>query len=135
MTLPVFPPTPSPESQPYWDATAEGKILLPRCNDCGTVIWYPRTTCPECMSSDVSWFEASGRGTIYSFAIVRRQGGPWRDALPYVLAYVELDEGPRVLTNIVDELDLEIGQAVEAVFHDTGEGNALVRFRPVSSAR
>ena len=128
--LPVFAPTPTPESKAYWDATAEHKILLPRCNDCGTVIWYPRTTCPECMSSDVSWFEASGRGTIYSFAVVRRQGGPWRDALPYVLAYVELDEGPRVLTNITGGTDLEIGQTVEAEFHDTGEGNALVRFRP-----
>ncbi len=128
--LPVLPPTPTPESKPYWDATAEGKILLPRCDDCGTVIWYPRTTCPECMSTNVSWFEASGRGTIYSFAVVRRQGGPWRDALPYVLAYVELDEGPRVLTNIVDSLELEVGQRVEAVFHDTGQSNALVRFRP-----
>jgi uncharacterized OB-fold protein len=129
--LPVFPPGVSPESKPFWDATGEGKFLLPKCNDCGTVIWYPRTTCPECMSSDVSWFEASGRGTIYSFAVVRRNGGPWRDALPYVLAYVELEEGPRILTNIVDTIDLECGQAVEAVFADTGEGNALVRFRTV----
>jgi uncharacterized OB-fold protein len=127
--LPVFAPTVVPETKPYWDATAEGKILLPRCNGCGTVIWYPRTSCPECMSFDVSWFEASGRGTIYSFAVVRRQGGAWRDALPYVLAYVELEEGPRVLTNIVDTIDVQVGQAVEAVFVDTGEGNALVRFR------
>jgi len=148
--LPAFAPTVSPESKPFWDGTALGKILLPQCNDCGTVIWYPRTSCPECMSTDVDWFEASGRGTIYSFAIVRRAGGPWRDALPYVLAYVELEEGPRVLTNIVGSVDaggtpappgdvgdtpappgeLEVGQAVEAVFDDTGEGNALVRFRP-----
>jgi len=127
--LPVFAPSPTPESKPFWDATGQGKILLPRCNDCGTVIWYPRTTCPDCMSSDVGWFEASGRGTIYSFAVVRRAGGPWRDALPYVLAYVELEEGPRVLTNIIDGIDLEVGQSVVAVFHDTGEGNALVRFR------
>jgi uncharacterized protein len=129
--LPVLPPTPTPESQPYWDATAEGKILLPRCDDCSTVIWYPRTTCPACMSTDVSWFEASGKGSIYSFAVVRRQGGPWRDALPYVLAYVELDEGPRVLTNIVEAVaELEVGQRVEAVFCDTGQGTSLVRFRP-----
>src|SRR5581483_1747440 len=129
--LPVFPPTVHHEDRPFWDATAEGKILLPKCDDCGSVIWYPRTTCPECMSTDVSWFEASGRGTIYSFTLVRRQGGPWRDVLPYVLAYVELKEGPRVLTNIVESTDLEVGQTVEAIFHDTGEGNALVRFRPV----
>ena len=130
MSLPVFAPTPTPESKPFWDGTGEGKILLPKCNDCGTVIWCPRTTCPECMSTDVSWFEASGRGTIYSYAVVRRAGGPWRDSLPYVLAYVELEEGPRVLTNITGTIDLEVGQAVVAEFHDTGEGNALVRFRP-----
>ena len=82
------------------------------------------------MRSDVSWFEASGLGTIYSFAIVRRAGGPWRDSLPYVLAYVELEEGPRVLTNVTGTIDLDVGQAVVAEFHDTGEGNALVRFRP-----
>jgi hypothetical protein len=131
--LPIFPPTVTPESKPFWDATAEGKLLLPRCDACGTVIWYPRTSCPECMSMDVGWFEASGRGAIYSFTIVRRAGGPWRGAIPYVLAYVELDEGPRVLTNVVETSpeDVAVGQAVEAVFHDTGEGSALVRFRPV----
>ncbi len=130
--LPVFPPVVVPETKPFWDGPAQGKLVLPKCNACGVVIWYPRTTCPECASSDVSWFEASGRGTVYSFSIVRRQGGPWRDVLPYVLAYVELDEGPRVLTNIVDvdPAEVSIGQAVRAVFHDTGEGNALVRFRP-----
>jgi uncharacterized OB-fold protein len=131
--LPVFPPVVVPETKPFWDATAEGKLVLPRCNACGVVIWYPRTTCPQCMSTDVSWFEASGRGTVYSFSIVRRQGGPWRDVVPYVLAYVELDEGPRLLTNIVDvdPGEVSIGQAMQAVFHDTGEGTALVRFRPV----
>ena len=130
--LPVFPPVVVPETKPFWDGTAQSKIVLPKCNACGVVIWYPRTSCPVCTSTDVSWFEASGRGTVYSFTIVRRQGGPWRDVLPYVLAYVELDEGPRMLTNIVDTdpSDVSIGQTVQAVFHDTGEGNALVRFRP-----
>lgn len=130
--LPAFPPAVSVETKPFWDATAEGRLLLPRCDACGTVIWYPRTICPDCHSSEVSWIEASGRGTIYSFTIQRRSGGPFRDALPYVLAYVELEEGPRVLTNVIecDPSALQIDQRVEVVFCDTGEGAALPRFRP-----
>jgi hypothetical protein len=131
--LPTFPPTVTHDTKPYWDATAEGKLVLPRCNACGVVIWYPRTVCPQCSSTDVGWFEASGKGSIYSYTLVRRAGGPWREVVPYVLAYVELEEGPRVLTNIVgaQPADLDVGRAVEAVFEDTGEGNALVRFRLV----
>lgn len=130
--LPSFPPTVGHETKTFWDATAQGKLVLPRCNSCGAVIWYPRTSCPKCASTDVDWIEASGRGTVYSFSVIRRTGVPWREAMPYVLAYVELEEGPRVLTNIVevDPDDVSVGQAVTAVFHDTGEGSALVRFRP-----
>ena len=67
------------ETKAFWDATAEGKLLLPRCNACQTVIWYPRPFCPECSSSDISWFEASGNGTIYSYTINRRGQGDYRD--------------------------------------------------------
>lgn len=83
---------------------------------------------------DVEWIEASGKGTIYSFSVTRRGQGPWRDAIPYVLAYVELEEGPRVMTNIVDcdQSALEVGHRVEVVFHDTGQGNALPRFKPAT---
>ena len=130
-TLPAPPPVINVETKPFWDATSEGRLVLPRCNDCATVIWYPRLFCPECNSFDVSWFEASGRGTIYSFAVNRRGQGDYRD-LTYVLAYVELEEGPRVLTNIVD-CDVEqvaVGQAVQVVFHPTSNGAALPRFKP-----
>jgi len=131
-TLPAPPPVVNVETKPFWDATAQGKLVLPRCNACGTVIWYPRAFCPECSSFDVTWFEASGRGTIYSFAVNRRGQGDYRD-LAYVLAYVELAEGPRILTNIVDgDIDqVAVGQAVEVVFHQTASGAALPRFRPV----
>jgi uncharacterized OB-fold protein len=83
----------------------------------------------------VSWVEASGRGSVYSFTINRRGQADlpaYRQVGPYVLAYVELDEGPRVMTNIVDcdPDSVRIGQRVEVVFHDTGQGSALVRFRP-----
>ena len=132
-TLPAPAPVVNVETQPFWDATAQGKLLLAQCTSCQTLIWYPRLFCPVCNSFDVRWVEASGRGTIYSYTINRRGQGDYRD-LAYVLAYVELEEGPRVLTNIVDcDLDqLDVGQAVVVVFHDTGKGTALPRFRPSS---
>ena len=130
-TLPAPPPQINVETRKFWDATAEQKLLLPKCNDCGTVIWYPREFCPECSSFDVAWFEASGRGTIYSFTVNRRGQGDYRD-LSYVLAYVELEEGPRVLTNVVDcdPMQVSVGQSVQVVFHPTSNGAALPRFRP-----
>lgn len=128
--LPNFAPPVTPETKPFWDATAEGRLVLPKCRACATVIWYPRTICPKCHSMDVDWVEASGRGTVYSFTVVRRGG--YAGGNDYVLAYVELAEGPRMMTNIVecDPDQVACGQAVEAVFHDTGHGSALVRFRP-----
>jgi uncharacterized OB-fold protein len=130
--MPVPAPRPNLETKPFWDATAEGRLVLPRCNACATIIWTPRLFCPACGSTDVSWFDASGRGTIYSFSIIRKGQGQYREAGPYVLAYVELEEGPRVMTNIVDcdPESLEVGQAVRVVWHDTGEGSALDRFTP-----
>jgi hypothetical protein len=130
-TLPAPPPQVNVETKAFWDATAEGKLLLPRCDACGIVIWYPRAFCPECSSFDISWFEATGHGTVYSFTINRRGQGDYRD-LAYVVAYVELDEGPRLLTNIVDcdPETISVGQAVQVVFHPTSSGAALPRFRP-----
>jgi uncharacterized OB-fold protein len=130
--LPAPPPMINVETRAFWDATSEGKLLLPRCNACGTVIWYPRAFCPECSSFDVSWFEASGRGSIYSYTVNRRGQGDYRD-LAYVLAYVELAEGPRILTNIVecDPESVSVGQRVEVTFQLTSNGAALPRFRPV----
>ena len=135
MTAPDLPvPTPerTPETSAFWDATAAGRLLLARCDACGTVIWYPKTYCPECGGLSVSWIEASGAGTIYSFSVVHRGPGAFRDAVPFVVAYVELEEGPRVLTNIVgcDPDQLSIGQPVQVVFCDTGQGSALYRFEP-----
>ena len=132
--LPAPAPVVLPEVKPYWDATAEGRLLLPKCADCQTVIWFPRPFCPECASLNVAWVEASGRGSVYSFTVNRRGQADlpaYREAGTYVLAYVELEEGPRVMTNIVDcDPDtVAIGQRVEAVFHDTGQGTALLRFK------
>jgi uncharacterized OB-fold protein len=134
--LPAPAPFVLPEVKPYWEGTARGELLLPRCLDCQTLIWYPRPFCPSCASTRVEWVPASGHGTVYSYTVNRRgvaDLAAYRDAGVYVLAYVELEEGPRMMTNIVDcDPDtVHIGQKVELVFHDTGEGNALPRFRPV----
>lgn len=131
--LPAKPPTPNVETQRFWDATAEGRIELPRCDACGLVVWYPRAICPDCQSTDLTWETMSGRGTVYSFTVARSGvGRRWKEHLPFVVAYVRLAEGPTMLTNIVDcdpEI-VQIDQPVTAVFDDTGEGSSLVRFRP-----
>jgi uncharacterized protein len=129
-------PTPAPvvnaETQRFWDATAEGRLELPRCDDCHQVVWYPRRSCPWCHSTSLTWVELTGHGEVYSYTVTRRGQGRWADAAPYVLAYVELAEGPRILTNVVgcDPDEVRIGLPVEVAFADTGEGNALPRFRP-----
>ena len=131
--LPAKPAVPNVETQPFWDATAEGRIDLPRCTACELVIWYPRGVCPDCQSTDLTWETMAGTGEVHSFTVTRSGGGRrWRDHLPYVVAYVRLDEDPTLLTNVVgcDPDDVEIGMRVQAVFDDTGEGHALVRFAP-----
>ena len=130
--LPTNAPPVTNETQEFWDATARGVFLLKRCDGCGIVIWYPRFVCPDCHGTETSWFEASGTGTVYSYTVPRRGQGPWKEAAPFIVAYVELDEGPRVMTNLVDVApeDVTIGMPVEVVWHDTGEGSALYRFRP-----
>ena len=132
-SLPSPEPEILPEVRPFWSAAAEGRLVIPRCNDCESWIWYPRAFCPKCYSTDVAWNEVSGRGSIYTYSVVRRGHDAYRPATPYVLAYVELDIGLRIITNIVDydAQHLRIGAPVRAVFTATEAGNALVRFTPV----
>ena len=131
--LPAKAPYPTVENKPFWDATAQGRIDLAKCDNCGFIPWYPRLICPDCQSTDMTWTTMSGKGTVYSFSITRAGGGrAWKEHLPFVLAYVQLDEGPIMMTNIVDcdVESVEIGMPVTAVFDDTGEGSAVVRFAP-----
>ena len=90
------------ETQPFWDGLKEGKFLLRHCDTCGKDHYYPRPFCPDCWSDEVSWKEASGRGKIYTYSVVHVNDlPPFNERVPYVAAIVELDEGPRVMTNIV----------------------------------
>jgi uncharacterized OB-fold protein len=133
-TLPNPAPLITKANESFWAATAEGRFQLQRCNECNTVSWFPRRHCPSCWTESVSTFNASGKGVIYSFTIIRKGAMAYKESGPFVIAYVELAEGPRVMTNIV-ECDVEtvaVGMPVEVVFHDTGQGNALYRFRPAT---
>ncbi|MEW5810442.1 MAG: Zn-ribbon domain-containing OB-fold protein [Actinomycetota bacterium] len=131
-SLPIPAPTVTVETRPFWDALAESRFVLPQCERCTAWIWYPRGFCPKCGSTDIGWHEASGRGRVYSYTVVRKSGLPgWGEVVPYVIAYIELDEGPRVMTNIVDcEPDaVKIGSLVRVAIAADGDGNALFRFR------
>ena len=108
------------ETEAYWAAAKEGKFLLKKCNACGKTHYYPRAICPHCLSGDTAWYEATGKGVIYSYSVMRRGD------TPYAIAYVTLDEGVTMMSNIVEcDLDnLAIGQAVEVTFRAT-EGDQV----------
>jgi uncharacterized OB-fold protein len=136
--LPAAPPSYNREAEPFWTAATERRLVLPVCDACGHHIWYPRSWCPVCQSESVTWTELSGRGTVYARTVVRRGMGPWAAATPYVVAYVELAEGPRILANIVttDATSIDVGTPVVAVYvpvAEPAEGSVtttLVRFAP-----
>lgn len=136
--LPAPAPAVNPETKPFWEATTEDQLLIQECGSCSMVYYYPRARCPNCFADTTAWIEASGRGHIYSYSITYGGvGGEYAEATPYVLAYVELEEGPRMLTNIVgldeDEFELlEIGQPVKLTFTETDHesGYKLPRFIP-----
>ncbi|QEC46471.1 hypothetical protein FSW04_01995 [Baekduia soli] len=135
-SLPTPPPRLDPETQPYWDAAARGELVLPLCPRCDRLFWYPRGACPRCGATDLSWRPASGEGVVYSFSVVRRAGGAWAQAVPYVLAYVTLAEGLTVAANIVgcapEEITVDL--PVHAVFEAAAAGDpAILRFTPAAA--
>jgi uncharacterized protein len=123
------------ESRGYWEALQRHELYVQRCRDCGTHRAPPRAVCPSCLSSAVEWVRASGRGTVYSFTVTHQNQAPgFRDELPYVLAIVELDEGPRLMTNVVECAPdaVRIGLPVEVVYDDVTPEITLAKFRPTS---
>jgi len=115
------------ESQPFWDAAAEGRFLIKRCTACGKAHWYPRALCPYCFSETV-WEESPGEGVIYTYSVMYRS-----PTGPYAIGYVTLNEGPAVLTNFVDcdLAQLAIGQKVKVRFEPTEGGPPVPVFAPV----
>ena len=120
MAEPKTPKQPLPrideESKGFWEACARGELYVQRCRACGAKRHYPRALCPSCLSDDTEWLRCSGRGAVYTFTVTYQNQAPgFRDRLPYVMAYVELEEGVRMLTWIVDCAlqDVRIGMPVE----------------------
>ena len=120
-------PAVNPENKPWFDAAAEGRLLVKRCGDCGEYHHYPRAICPFCFSANTAWVEAKGTGSVHTYSVLRR-GVP----VPYCIAYVTLDEGVSMMTNIVDcDLDtVRIGQKVKVVFKPTEGGPPVPMFAP-----
>jgi hypothetical protein len=132
MTKPI--PEVQPWSQKFWDGTKEGKLLIQSCGDCGAKIFYPRKYCPECWSGITGWSEASGKGKIYSFSTAYSMVEPrFMDELPYTIAYVDLVEGVRLMTRIVDcdPKEIKIGMEVEVTFFQR-EDYYMPYFKPAA---
>lgn len=122
------------ESALWWEAARDGRLLIKRCGDCGKPHYYPRPFCPHCWSENVDWEPASGRATLYTWSTVHINDlPPFRDRLPYVAAIVDLEEGPRMVTNIVDcDPDtLTVGMPVEVTFQQQTDEVTVPMFRPV----
>jgi uncharacterized OB-fold protein len=130
-------PTPSPESKRYWDGCRAHELWLPFCRSCESFYFYPRDFCPACFGWDIEWRKTSGRGRVYTYAIQHRAYHPaWQDEVPYVTALVQLDEGPRVYTNLVgidpDPTQIRCEMPVEVTFDDVTEEITLPKFRPAA---
>ncbi len=135
MTKPLKHPMPGVdwETRAYWEGCGRHELILQRCRSCGTLQHRPRALCVSCLSDEIEHFPASGRGTVYSFTVTHQNQAPgFREALPYVLAYVELEEGVRLLTNIVgcSPKDVRIGLPVEVEYAQLEGDIAVPRFHP-----
>jgi uncharacterized OB-fold protein len=132
--LPRFDlPTPEHDTQRYWDAARDGQLLIRRCGECGEASFYPRPFCPSCWSEDVAWEQASGRATLYTWSVVYQNDlPPFPSRVPYVAAIVDLEEGPRMMTNVVDcdFATLAVGMALEVTFRPETETITVPVFRP-----
>lgn len=131
-------PHPTPETQDFWDGAKAGELRLQRCNDCKQAYFPPRPFCPACASRSVASFRATGRGRLYSYVINHRPAPGFEHEAPYAIAVVELDEGPRMMTSMVEVPQtpeaLVLDMPVEAVFEPATETISVPKFRPAAGA-
>ncbi|TMB94062.1 MAG: Zn-ribbon domain-containing OB-fold protein [Chloroflexi bacterium] len=126
-------PAPSEVSRPFWDGLTAGELRLQKCEECRRHIFYPRSLCPHCLSQRLGWVKASGRGTLYSYTVVRRAMNPaFQTDVPYVFAIVQLQEGPRVTTNVVNctPEDVQVDMPVKAFYDNITPEMTLLKFEP-----
>src|SRR3954462_595463 len=133
-----IPPLPAPvanaDSLPYWNAAREGRLLIRKCKACAALHFMPRYLCPICWSDHLERVESKGSGSVHSYTVIRRAPAPaFVPRAPYVVALIDLDEGPRMIANIIGEgaLDVRIGDAVTVTFEDRGGGAMLPQFTRV----
>lgn len=125
-------PTPTEDTKHYWESAKTGKLMIQECTACGKLQFYPRPFCISCLNEPLTWVEASGRGTIYTFTINHRPANEYmRDKTPYAVAAVDLDEGVRMLANVVqsDINEVRCGAKVQVVFEKASEEITLPQFR------
>ncbi len=130
-------PVPTPETQFFWDKCKEHELWLQRCQACQHVFFYPRLHCTQCLSDDVPGFRASGKGTLWTYMINHRAVPGFEDDAPYAIAIVQLEEGPRMMSNIVGientPENLVLDMPLEVVFEDATEEISIPKFRPASA--
>ncbi len=137
MSFPRPLPSPNPLTAPYWQAAAQGVLKLPRCEACGKFHFYPRAHCPHCGSDRLAWNAVSGKGEVYSYTVVHRAPSKgFEEQVPYVVAVVALEEGPHLMTRLVQvSVDAaRIGLKVAVEFDKQDEDTALPVFRPLEAA-
>lgn len=134
--IPVPHPEPDKYTQPYWDGLKVGRLLLPRCRNCGHVQMPMGPCCAECLAEDFAWEAMSGRGTVWAYVVYHHAFHPaFADRLPYNVALVELVEGPRLLSNVVGIAAdaVRTGMQLQAVFEPEGDATLLC-FRPAGAS-
>jgi len=125
------------EAKPFWDAAAQNQLVMQRCRECRAWVWTPRPLCNECGSEQLEWTPMTGTGEVYSFTVIRQVVGraaskAFEPDIPYVVAWVDLDEGPRVITNIVGcaAEEVRLGMKVSVVFEQASPAIWLPKFKP-----
>ncbi|MCC6531142.1 MAG: Zn-ribbon domain-containing OB-fold protein [Burkholderiales bacterium] len=125
-------PVPNADSKPYWEAATREELVLKRCSSCGKHHFPPRHLCPACWSDKLEWTKSAGTGVVYTFTIMQRAPMPvFAQRVPYVVALVDLEEGPRMMANIVgdDALQTTVGERVHVCFEERAGGAKLPQFR------
>ena len=131
-------PPPSDEAVPFWDASRDGRFVLPWCRPCDRVFWHPRAACPRCLSDDIEWREASGRGTVYAVSVQHNAALPeLREYVPYAVALVDLEEGARMMANVIGcaAEDVFVGMPVTITWDPLPDGRRLPLFSAAGHAQ
>ena len=127
-------PIMQPWTETFWKGTKQGKLLIQKCRECGSKVFFPKKLCPDCWSESMEWVESSGKATVYTFTIMKDMVEPkFMGDLPYVLAMVDLEDGIRMTTRIVNcsPENVSIGMEVQVVFEDISPECALPVFQPI----